>query len=270
MKWLLSPTFHHRNRRWWILLGFLMTVGPVWKEQEVTSLLSKGNPCCMVLNVLLLLIVLKQAHLCLLQLLLAHASQYHLSYPAKCPVWYKNSRLLVAKSGNTLMIPWKYVKFFNIILYPFCLYLTELYSWQILQVSAVSRCGGENLQSFEVKTGPYPGFPTDLQPQIMALLTTCNGLSPVEESVFDKRMGHGMWYLQIYMCMHFCIFLLADHFWSMDCISAAPCSIYALCLYMCLLIHTHHSFCFDVWKADILLTIGCIGIFTYMFSAFYQ
>ncbi|CAB4277357.1 unnamed protein product [Prunus armeniaca] len=64
------------------------------------------------------------------------------------------------------------------------------YSHDTLEVSAVSRYGGENLQSFEVKTGPYPGFPTDLQPQIMALLTTCNGLSPVEESVFDKRMGH--------------------------------------------------------------------------------
>lgn len=78
------------------------------------------------------------------------------------------------------------------------------------------------MQSFEVKTGPYPGFPTDLQPQIMALLTTCNGLSPVEESVFDKRMGHGMWYLQIYMYMHFCIFLLAGSRGSLlvvDCIS---------------------------------------------------
>lgn len=53
--------------------------------------------------------------------------------------------------------------------------------------------GGENLRSVVVKTGPYPGFPTDLQPQIMAFLTTCNGLSSVEESVFDKRMSHGMW-----------------------------------------------------------------------------
>ncbi|XP_062011581.1 uncharacterized protein LOC133728189 isoform X1 [Rosa rugosa] len=63
-------------------------------------------------------------------------------------------------------------------------------SHDTLDVSAVSQCG-ENLRGFEVKTGPFPGFPTDLQPQTMALLTTCNGLSPVEESVFEKRMAHG-------------------------------------------------------------------------------
>ena len=68
---------------------------------------------------------------------------------------------------------------------------------------AVSGSGGENLRGFEVKTGPFPGFPTDLQPQIMALLTTCNGLSPVEESVFEKRMGHGMWYILV--CIRMCI-----------------------------------------------------------------
>lgn len=62
-----------------------------------------------------------------------------------------------------------------------------------LQVSAVPADVGENLQGFDVKTSPFPGFPTDLQPQTMALLTTCNGLSIVEESVFDKRLGHGMW-----------------------------------------------------------------------------
>ncbi|KAM1169112.1 hypothetical protein ACFX13_031663 [Malus domestica] len=63
-------------------------------------------------------------------------------------------------------------------------------SHDTLEVSAVSGRGGENLRSVVVKTGPYPGFPTDLQPQIMAFLTTCNGLSSVEESVFDKRMSH--------------------------------------------------------------------------------
>ncbi|PRQ31048.1 putative UDP-N-acetylglucosamine 1-carboxyvinyltransferase [Rosa chinensis] len=55
--------------------------------------------------------------------------------------------------------------------------------------SAVSQCG-ENLRGFEVKTGPFPGFPEDLQPQTMALLITRNGLSPVEESVFEKRMAN--------------------------------------------------------------------------------
>lgn len=62
----------------------------------------------------------------------------------------------------------------------------------IFQVSAICADVGESLEGFDVKTGPFPGFPTDLQPQAMALLTTCNGLSYVEESVFEKRMGHGM------------------------------------------------------------------------------
>ena len=34
---------------------------------------------------------------------------------------------------------------------------------------------------------PYPGFPTDLQPQMVAALTTSNGVSLVEESVFQAR-----------------------------------------------------------------------------------
>lgn len=61
------------------------------------------------------------------------------------------------------------------------------------QVSAISTDVGESLKGFDVKTGPFPGFPTDIQPQTMALLTTCNGTSFVEESIFEKRMGHGMW-----------------------------------------------------------------------------
>ncbi|XWS10087.1 hypothetical protein CRYUN_Cryun39dG0045500 [Craigia yunnanensis] len=46
------------------------------------------------------------------------------------------------------------------------------------------------LKGFDIRTSPFPGFPTDLQPQTMALLTTCTGSSLVEESVFDKRMSH--------------------------------------------------------------------------------
>ncbi|PON98436.1 UDP-N-acetylglucosamine 1-carboxyvinyltransferase [Trema orientale] len=58
-----------------------------------------------------------------------------------------------------------------------------------LEVSAVST-DGANLNGFDIKTGPFPAFPTDLQPQTMALLTTCDGSSIVEESVFERRMGH--------------------------------------------------------------------------------
>ncbi len=46
------------------------------------------------------------------------------------------------------------------------------------------------LQGVTVKTMPYPGFPTDTQPQIMALLTLANGNSVIYESVFDSRLLH--------------------------------------------------------------------------------
>lgn len=48
----------------------------------------------------------------------------------------------------------------------------------------------EMLRSCNVKTLPYPGFPTDLQPQLMSLLTTCSGQSLLEETVFEGRMRH--------------------------------------------------------------------------------
>ncbi|KAL4619846.1 hypothetical protein ACB092_06G110200 [Castanea dentata] len=48
----------------------------------------------------------------------------------------------------------------------------------------------KDLRGFDIKTSPFPGFPTDLQPQTMSLLMTCIGSSIMEECVFDKRMGH--------------------------------------------------------------------------------
>ncbi|XP_024169296.1 UDP-N-acetylglucosamine 1-carboxyvinyltransferase 2 isoform X1 [Rosa chinensis] len=69
-------------------------------------------------------------------------------------------------------------------------------SHDTLEVSAVSQCG-ENLRGFEVKTGPFPGFPTDLQLQTMALLTTwfksCR-------SLFEKRMAHEAWSKNSSLC----------------------------------------------------------------------
>jgi UDP-N-acetylglucosamine 1-carboxyvinyltransferase len=40
------------------------------------------------------------------------------------------------------------------------------------------------------KTGPYPGFPTDLQAQTMAALCLANGTSVIEETVFENRFMH--------------------------------------------------------------------------------
>jgi len=49
---------------------------------------------------------------------------------------------------------------------------------------------GGGLRSVDVKTLPYPGFPTDLQAQIMALMTVATGLSVITETVFENRFMH--------------------------------------------------------------------------------
>ncbi len=43
------------------------------------------------------------------------------------------------------------------------------------------------LTGIEISTLPYPGFPTDLQPQMVALLSTAQGISFVTENIFDNR-----------------------------------------------------------------------------------
>ncbi|MEK8131707.1 UDP-N-acetylglucosamine 1-carboxyvinyltransferase [Paenibacillus filicis] len=46
------------------------------------------------------------------------------------------------------------------------------------------------LRAVDVKTLPYPGFPTDMQSQMMALLLTADGTSIVTETVFENRFMH--------------------------------------------------------------------------------
>ena len=48
----------------------------------------------------------------------------------------------------------------------------------------------KKLKSTSIKTLPYPGFPTDVQSQFMALMTVCNGESSVVETVFENRFMH--------------------------------------------------------------------------------
>lgn len=43
------------------------------------------------------------------------------------------------------------------------------------------------LKSVDIKTMPYPGFPTDLQPQFSTLLTICKGTSIITENIFENR-----------------------------------------------------------------------------------
>ena len=46
------------------------------------------------------------------------------------------------------------------------------------------------LNAIDIKTMPYPGFPTDMQAQFMALMTMCEGTSIVIETVFENRFMH--------------------------------------------------------------------------------
>jgi UDP-N-acetylglucosamine 1-carboxyvinyltransferase len=50
--------------------------------------------------------------------------------------------------------------------------------------------GPVNIKGVDVKTLPYPGFPTDMQAQIMALMCLANGLSVITETVFENRFMH--------------------------------------------------------------------------------
>mgnify|MGYP001480429053 CR=1 FL=1 len=47
-----------------------------------------------------------------------------------------------------------------------------------------------NLKSSNVETAPYPGFPTDLQAQLMALMCVADGNSKIKETVFENRFMH--------------------------------------------------------------------------------
>ncbi len=53
----------------------------------------------------------------------------------------------------------------------------------------VSR-NGAGLKPVDVTTAPYPGFPTDLQAQLMALMTRAEGTSHITETIFENRFMH--------------------------------------------------------------------------------
>ena len=48
----------------------------------------------------------------------------------------------------------------------------------------------KNIRPVQIKTEPYPGFPTDLQAQIMVLMTRANGTSKIKENIFENRFMH--------------------------------------------------------------------------------
>ena len=50
--------------------------------------------------------------------------------------------------------------------------------------------GNKKIKNMKIKTAPYPGFPTDLQAQIMVLLCKANKSSIIEENIFENRFMH--------------------------------------------------------------------------------
>lgn len=56
--------------------------------------------------------------------------------------------------------------------------------------SGIKVVGGGRLRPADIKTMPYPGFPTDMQPQIMALLSSIVGTSVLVETIFENRFMH--------------------------------------------------------------------------------
>ena len=55
---------------------------------------------------------------------------------------------------------------------------------------AIRVVGRNPIRPTRVKTAPYPGFPTDMQPQIAAALALANGTSMITESIFENRFKY--------------------------------------------------------------------------------
>ncbi len=55
---------------------------------------------------------------------------------------------------------------------------------------AVTVKAGDFIRSAHIKTLPYPGFPTDMQPQMAVVLSIANGTSTVTESIFENRFKY--------------------------------------------------------------------------------
>ena len=49
---------------------------------------------------------------------------------------------------------------------------------------------GADIEPIAIETQPFPGFPTDLQAQLMALMTTAKGTSVIRETIFENRFMH--------------------------------------------------------------------------------
>lgn len=59
-----------------------------------------------------------------------------------------------------------------------------------IQKNSISISTGKNVKSLSIRVGPYPDFPTDLQPPMTALLSLTPGNSNIVETIFENRFMH--------------------------------------------------------------------------------
>jgi UDP-N-acetylglucosamine 1-carboxyvinyltransferase len=50
--------------------------------------------------------------------------------------------------------------------------------------------GADTIKSIDIKTSPYPGFPTDMQAQFITLMSVAKGVSTIKETIFENRFIH--------------------------------------------------------------------------------
>ena len=73
---------------------------------------------------------------------------------------------------------------------PIILKLQEAQADVEIEGSSIRVRGSRPLQAVNARTHPYPGFPTDIQAQFMALMTLSSGQSIIMETVFENRFMH--------------------------------------------------------------------------------
>ena len=56
--------------------------------------------------------------------------------------------------------------------------------------SSIIVAKNKKLKRINIKTKPFPGFPTDLQAQLMVMLTQAKGISKIKENIFENRFMH--------------------------------------------------------------------------------